>query len=209
MKIEKITDDKLRVIFNLDDLNKKNIDVYSLIKNTDSSQKFFKLILRQARKEVGFETFDSKVLIETFISSDGFFILTFTKLSNNSQKAVMSGSKPQVKRKELNKINILSVYMFNDFNEIIDFCTYLNNLNNFNIKSINATLYEYKSKYFLVFKNIHLEEKIFLYLYIAISEFANAISYSPIFIGKLNEYGNIIFKGNILKNYLNVFKENM
>ena len=35
MKIEKLTENKIRIILNIDDLAKKNIDINSLIKNTD------------------------------------------------------------------------------------------------------------------------------------------------------------------------------
>ena len=81
MKIEKLTDNKIRIILDIDDLIKKNIDVHSLIKNTDGTQKFFKNILKQAQKEVNFDVQDSKLLIEAYISTDGFFVLTFTKIS--------------------------------------------------------------------------------------------------------------------------------
>ena len=42
MKIEKLTDNKIRIILDIDDLAKKNIDVHSLIKNDVETQKFFK-----------------------------------------------------------------------------------------------------------------------------------------------------------------------
>ena len=72
MKIEKLTDNKIRVILDIDDLAEKNINIDSLIKNTDFSQKLFKKMLNQAKKEVGFETEDSQVLIEAYISSEGY-----------------------------------------------------------------------------------------------------------------------------------------
>ena len=50
MKIEKLTDNKIRVILDIDDLAEKNINIDSLIKNTDFSQKLFKKMLNQAKK---------------------------------------------------------------------------------------------------------------------------------------------------------------
>lgn len=37
MKIEKLTDNKIRIIIDIDELSDKNIDINSLIKNTDKS----------------------------------------------------------------------------------------------------------------------------------------------------------------------------
>ena len=55
MKIEKITDNKIRIILDIDELTEKNIDFLSLTKNTKETQVLFKKILKQAEKEVDFK----------------------------------------------------------------------------------------------------------------------------------------------------------
>ena len=63
MKIEKITDNKIRIILNLEDLEAKNIDLHSLMSNSIESQSLFVEMLDEAEKTVGFYTKDSKIMI--------------------------------------------------------------------------------------------------------------------------------------------------
>jgi len=209
MKIEKLTDNKIRIILNIDDLAKKNIDVHSLIKNTDGTQIFLKNILKEAQKEVGFEVDDSKLLIEAFISTEGFFVLTFTKIDNNSVSKKHNVPTPKAKRKIIDSSTNFAIYKFNTFDEFCSFCTYINNssLNNITKLAKKISLYEYKSEYFLVLSEIHTDFKELSLFYIMISEFAKLASNSPSFIATLSEYGNILFKNNAIKNGINYFSK--
>ena len=199
MKIEKLTDNKIRIILNIDDLAKKNIDIHSLIQNNDGTQRFFKRMLKEAQKEVDFNVDDSRLLIEAYISTEGFFVLTFTKISNNP--------KPKTKRKATNINMTTATYKFNTFEEFCNFCTYLNTSNLSNLKDLAKTisLYEYNSEYFLVLSEINTDFKDLSLFYILISEFAQLSSNSSNLSSKLIEYGNVIFKNNALKNGIKFF----
>lgn len=207
MKIEKITDNKIRIILNIDDLAKKNIDVHSLIKNTSSTQGFFRKILKQAQKEVGFDIQDSRLLIEAFISGDGFFILTFTKIENDpkQRKSVV----PKPRRKSFDSLCSTAIYDFDNFEEFCDFCTYINNSSFQNFKKFakNISLYEYNSKYFLVLSGIDKNPKNVSLFNTLISEFARLSSNSESFASKLKEYGKTIFKNNAIQNGIKYFNE--
>ena len=209
MKIEKLTDNKIRIIFDIDDLAKKNIDIHSLIKNTDGTQKFFKNILKEAQKEVGFDIQDSKLLIEAFISNDGFFILTFTKITNETQtkKSIM----PKVKRKNCDLSSKYAIYQFENFNEYCNFCTYLKTTKLGNLKKFakKISLYEYNSKYFLVFSEIDTEFKDSSLVYVSICEFAKLASNSSCFSSRLLEYGKPIYKNNAIQNGINFAESNI
>ena len=209
MKIEKLTDNKIRIILDIDDLIKKNIDVHSLIKNTDVTQKFFKKILKQAQKEVDFDVQDSKLLIEAYISTDGFFVLTFTKISTETSNKKLSI--PRGKRKITNIYSNYAIYKFDTFDEFCSFCTYLNNTKLGNLKKFakNISLYEYSSNYFLVFSEINTDFENTSLFYISISEFAKLASNSPCFASKLVEYGKVIFKNNAIQNGIKYFKTNI
>ena len=207
MKIEKLTDNKIRIILNIDDLAKRNIDIHSLIKNTDSTQVFFKKILKQAQKEVNFDVDDSKLLIEAFISADGFFVLTFTKINNSFNKKRPVISKP--KRKNFDIFSPVIIYDFTSFDEFCNFCTYINNSKLGNLKKFakNISLYEYASKYFLVFEDVHKDYEFSSLFYTLISEFAKLSSNSIIFARKLDEFGNVIFKRNAIQHGINYFSK--
>ena len=92
MKIEKITENKIRIILNMDDLEENNIDLHSFMSNPVDSQNLFIDILDKAEHEVGFSTKDCKILIEAIASSDGHFVFTITKYKSDQDT-----SKPKKK----------------------------------------------------------------------------------------------------------------
>lgn len=204
MKIEKLTDNKIRIILNTDDLLEKNIDVKSLINNTDIAQDLFKQILKCAEKEVGFVVADSKLLIEAFVSSEGFFVITFTKFKSDIKNTSNKKSKLKVKRKTLYPSCKNVAFMFNNFEEFCNFCTYLNNINFTTKLAKKIILYEYNSRYYLVLSNITDTIDISPF-YTAISEFAKIVSDSTNFECKLLERGKIIFKNNAIENGIKYF----
>ena len=88
MKIEKITENKIRIILKQEDFKDKSIDIQKLLLTTPESQSLFLEILNRAKKEVNFDTDGHKLLIEAFFQNDDIFIFTITKYiePNNIQK---------------------------------------------------------------------------------------------------------------------------
>lgn len=70
MKIEKLTDDKIRITLNIEDLHERNIDTHSFMSNTIESQNIFFDMLSAADKEVGFNTDDCRIMIEALALRD-------------------------------------------------------------------------------------------------------------------------------------------
>lgn len=208
MKIEKITENKIRVIIANDELNKKNVSLNSLVKNTDSAQELFKFMLEEAKKQVGFVVDDSKLLVEAYSTQDGFFIITFTKFnSTETQTNTKSKKKLNIKRKIPDISLKTAVYEFKDFEEFCIFCTYSNNSKLGDLKGLskNIVLYEYNSLYYLVISNINKNYEYLDFFYASISEFAKFISGSALYKSKLNEHGKVIFKANAIKNGIKFF----
>ena len=79
MKIEKLTENKIRVIVNNNDLIDNNIDYTSLINKSGKSQDLFLKILDKAEEELNFHTDGYKLLIEAFTSVDEVIVFTITK----------------------------------------------------------------------------------------------------------------------------------
>lgn len=205
MKIEKLTDNKIRIILNTDELQEQNIDVKSLVNNTDVAQNLFKNILKQAEKEVGFIVADSKLLIEAYVSSEGSFIITFTKFKPDIKNT--KNAKLKVKRKIPFTAKQNIIFMFNDFDEFCSFCTYINNcyLHDLSKVAKKIVLYEYNSNYYLSISDINTKLESLSSFYTSISEFAKMISTSPNFESKLLEHGKLIFKHNAIKNGIKYF----
>lgn len=207
MKIEKLTDNKIRIILNTDELQAQNIDLKSLVSNTDMAQSLFKNILKRAEKEVGFVVADSKLLIEAFVSSEGCFIVTFTKFKSDIKTNNSKKSKLKVKKRTPFTSSKSVIFIFNDFDEFCNLCTYINNcyLDDLGKIAKKIVLYEYNSKFYLSISDINTALESLSSFYGSISEFAKMITNSSNFESKLVEHGKLIFKHNAIKNGIKYF----
>ena len=207
MKIEKLTENKIRIIIDIDELNNKNISLKSLSQNSTDAQNLFAEILSEAEKKVGFKVSGSRLLIEAFSTSEGTVVITFTKIKLDN---ILSFGKPKT-LKYRRKVPCSScknaVYEFDSFDEFCNFCTYLNNSHVSDLKGFAkiTSLYEYNSKYYLTFSGINIDFEHIAFFYASISEFAKLISNSNTFESKLVEHGNCIFKRNAIKNCIKYF----
>ena len=77
MRIEKITDNKIRIILNMQDLAENNIDLHSFMSNSLESQDLFYYVLDKAEKEVGFQTKDYKLMIEAIAAPERKFYFNY------------------------------------------------------------------------------------------------------------------------------------
>ena len=208
MKIEKLTDNKIRIIINLDELTEKNIDLHSLSQNNDKAHSLFKRILDEAEKQVGFKVKNCKLLIEAFSTSEGYVVFTLTKYKNDASQETPS-KKLIYKRKNLKKNYTNAIYKFGNFEEFCSFCTYCQNSNLSDLKGLakSISLYEYNNFYYLVLSNINKDFSKTQLFFASISEFSNLISNSVLFKSKLDEHGKVIFKANAIKNGIKFFAQ--
>lgn len=203
MKIEKITDNKIRIILNLDDLKAKNIDLHSLMSNSIESQSLFVDMLDEAEKTVGFYTKDSKIMIEALASSEGLFVFTITKVEEDTPKR----RSVKIKRKTTNTNVKKAIYRFETFDEFCGFCSYVNNGSLDRLKGLakNTSLYLYDNTYYLVVSDINLDYSNLKGFYATISEFAKLVNNSDGFESKLIEYGKPIMKRNAIGRSIEYF----
>lgn len=209
MKIEKLTENKIRVIVNPSDLKLKNIDIHLLMTKALEKQTFFTNMLEQAKKEVGFNTEGCKLLIEAFSSSDDIIIFTITKyyIKDSSTSKNTLSKRLTVKRKTINLSNKQAIYKFDNFEEFCNFCECLNKINNFDIKTFskNISLHLYNNTYYLLIKNINTTYTNSNIFYSITSEFAKMLSFSNSFANKLIEHGKIIIKNNAITTCIKYF----
>ena len=206
MDIERVNENKIRVTFNLEDLNNKNIDFHSFMSNSIESQKLFLDMLDEAKNKVGFVTDDYKILIETAATDNGNFICNLTRIVPDTKKEKFT--RPQVhikKNKNLVNSNV-SIYCFDYFDDFISFCDCVtNNIKNVNIFSFNSKLFFYDSCYYLVMNNVTADFDLLEGFCACISEFACFISNSNCFEHKLMEYGDLIIENDAILTVSNYF----
>lgn len=203
MQIEKLTENKIRITLNLEDLEEKNIDLHSFMSTSLESQDLFYDMLDKAEKEVGFETKDYKLMIEALAVPEGKFILTVTRFLPEKEQ----NKKVKVKRRNTVPKDNLSIYMFNTFDDYLEFCNYLKTKinNDTYLKLKKSALYQYNSKYYLCININNINLNIFKSIHCSIVEFGTHVTNSDLFERKLIEYGKVIFKTNAINNCIKIF----
>ena len=203
MKIERLTENKIRIIINSSDFNLDSLDAKTIMANAVERSGFFTYILEKAKDEVGFNTDGCRLLIEAFSTSDDVLVFTITKyLVETASNKILSPSKIslKVKRKSLNINCKHALYKINSFDEFCDFCECLDKEYRFDIKKLskNTYLYLYNNTYYLLMKNTNLDDNALKNFYSISSEFLSAVHYSSSFESKLLEHGKLIIKGNAI-----------
>ena len=189
MKIEKLTDNKLKITLSIADLEARNIDLQSFIYNSPESQDLFWDMMNEAEKEYGFDVNESMIYVEASSNGTGIFTLIVTKTDepNFVQQARQKAKKRtyKLKRKNIEITTQKNLYVFNEFDDIVDFCKTLD------LSTISEnTLYKYNDEYYLEISTKNITH---------ILDFANIVKYSEPYIGKINEYGSVIFEKNALQ----------
>lgn len=196
MKIEKITENKIKITFNIDDLAEKNIDLYSFLHNTPETQDLFWDILNEAEKECGFNVDNSTICIEASTSGAGNFILIVTKTNeipriNFRQNNISKKKHLKLKRKTPSLNLTTNIYKFETFDDICDFAKIIDTN-----KIQNDTLYFMNNKYYLKTNSMP---------YACILEYATLLKSPKIIEAKLAEYANVIMQENALQTISNFF----
>ena len=216
MKIEKLTENKIRIVFNIEDLEQSNINIDTVLNNTPESQSLILSILNRAEKEVGFYAKDSAILVEAFSFPEGIFIFTITKsspsfkeINDKDLSSLTYKRKPNAKRKSLKLNEKIAIYSFNNFDDFCGFCNVINTEMSANaeLKSFfkNTSLYFYNNTYYLIIYNSENKYKNLNLLFSVLAEFANLVNNSHHFEAKLIEHGEVIFKKNAVSKTINIF----
>ena len=202
MRFEKLSNDKIRIILDLQDLEDNDIDYQSFMSNSSDSQKLFMEILDEAEEQIGFITKDYKLMIEALATIDGDFIITVTRsLPDFDIASVYKKRTIKAKRKSNKLTTDTIIYEFNNFDDIFDFVLLLKNLNSSGLNAFTKdfALYTYKNNYYLVMDNIDKNFDAIKTFLCALTEFGKSINNSNLFKSRLNEYGTLLVKNNFYK----------
>lgn len=202
MQFEKINEDKIRIIFNLNDLKEKNVDYHDFMANSIATQKVFLDMLNQAEKEIGFITTNYQLIIEALASSDGSFILTVTRSKEEKEKVIKNIKKLKAKPKllPLNEPLPTLIYKFNTFDDFYDLCYLIKDehLNKLSKTFNKAILYSYNNDVYLLLKTSPKADiKEVKYIISLVNEsMADLMHASELFQYKLYEFGKVFVKNN-------------
>ena len=207
MKIEKLNENKIRITLNIDDLKEKDIDLHSFMSNSIESQKIFLDMLDEAEREVGFVTDDYKIMIEALALANGSFVLTITKIDTGVSVEKRKFKKVNIKRKVQDLTSPIAIYKFHSFDDFCKFCEIFKTCTYKDIEIISKqmSLYLYNKEYYLLINNMNCDLPITKCFINTIVEHALPVHEVNLFIGKLQEYGELIMKNNAINTCLKYF----
>lgn len=208
MKIEKLTENKIRIILKKEDFKDTSIDVKKLLLTTPESQNLFLEILNRAKKEVNFNTDGHKLLIEASFQNEDAFIFTITKyIESNHTFNTKSRKYLTIKKKSQILNKSYSIYQFNNFEDFCDVCNFIDKNNNINFKNIFKTsvLYLYNGIYYLVIDGINISNKSLNSFHSVLLEFSTFLTFTKNFKFKLKEHGKVIIKSNAINTGIKYF----
>lgn len=208
MKIEKITENKIRIILKKEDFKDKTIDLEKLILNNPDSHSLFLEILDRAEKEVNFNTNGHKLLIETYMQGEDICVFTITKYMEKNINTKNSYKKHLIVKRKTQVFNNTSIISkFNEFEDFCDFCDFINKNHNINLKGLfkNCLLYNYNNTYYLVIDGINPYHTSLNSFNSSLLEFSSLLKYNKNFKFKLREHAKIIIRNNAINTGIKYF----
>ena len=209
MKIEKLTENKIRIIIKPEDIKDKDLDLHTIMTKTAESQGLLLEILNKAKQEIGFDTDGCRLLVEAYSSLEDTFVFTVTKYHVENEESNYSQSRRivKVKRKTFTDDSDNYIYRFDNFDAFCNFCELLEKNKPIYTKGLIglSSLYLLNNNYFLVLKHVNNTHKNNKKFHSYISEFSKPINYSEVYENKLKEYGKIIMKKNAISTGIKYF----
>ena len=153
MKIEKISENIIKVTISLNDLEERNIDLNSLNYNSPAAQELFWDMMEQVEDQLGFSLSDSQFIIEPVPDIDEGFIITIARMDDEGDfESIQKYIKSKIKKSELKAkrrtrriYSTLLIYAFNNVEDLRQLSK--------NISSIymgESSLYKHGNTYYLV-----------------------------------------------------------
>lgn len=201
MRVERLTQDKVRIFLTFDDLTERGIQKDDMWRDIPKVRELFNEMMDQAYSEVGFEV-SGPVAVEVFaLPAQGMVVIvTKGKMNTHDDDSDFDNENDE----ELFELEVtleesdFVVYRFNDFEHLIGAAKSIHSF----LFEESGTLYHYKDHYYLFLNPLELEEKIYATLIAVLSEFGEASTTTPYV---LNEYGKVIIQSNAIQILLEYF----
>ncbi|MCX7774163.1 MAG: adaptor protein MecA [Clostridia bacterium] len=201
MRIERVGENKIRIFVSYDDLEERDIDLDSFNYSSPETQELFWDLMEQAEIELGFEAQESQLCIEAVSDVDHGFVITITRMEEESefesiQKFIKNRYRKKdlaIKKKTAKVCSTLQIYAVEGFDDLCFLCSAISHLYKGRSKA-----YSLDGTYYLVLSavegNIHNQKQFDG----VISEYADKMQNVDFFEGYLNEYGKQLMAENAI-----------
>lgn len=196
MKIEKVNDNKVKIILSFEELEMRNITINDIEKNNSAARNLFTSLIEENNLDEDFGCEDVQLFIEASSDNTNTFILTITK--TDYLPDISDYSKNE--NKMLYRIDS-RLFEFNSLDTILDFCKIAKDENLFFGKN---SLYKYEDKYFILFSDNAIKNKKFIKTFVMISEYTSRYFSYDLYYKTLTEKGKIIVANRALQKLINI-----
>ncbi len=176
MKIEKISENKIRILITAADLKKKNIEIDDLYYDNTKAQSLFWELLYEAYMEESFDVENSKLIVEVAPVAYDSFVIIVTRIPNT--KPVLFTGKPP-------KSYLNNYFQFESFDEFLELSKEIDGL-----FSGESSLYKYQQWYVLSLSGFLTKKA-----QATLEEYGMKVNTSA---GVLNEHGKLLINKDAL-----------
>lgn len=204
MKIEKISDNKIRITLTLEELENRKISLSDIEKDTSKAKELFLNLIEESNLEDDFVIDDSHLFIEACSDNNNLFIVTITKIDNipelNKYSVLNKNTRSASEKKLQNKITRYKVesniYSFESMDNLLDLC---NKSKSENLFFGRNTLYKHGNNYYIIFSQATVKNKKFLKTFVFLSEYCKEYYSYDLFEISIIEKSSLILKNNALQ----------
>ncbi len=192
MRIERLSQDKIRFFLTFDDLSERGIEKEDMWRDIPKVHELFNEMMDQAYKELGFEV-SGPVAVEVFALPAQGMVVIVTRGKTES----VYDYDDALDYNDIYELEVtmeesdLVIYAFTDFEHLIQA---VHRLHDF-LQNMGK-VYHYKNRYYLVLDPADIEEKSYDRMIAILSEYGEASTITPVV---LEEYGKSVIKDSAIE----------
>ncbi|KZE74150.1 adaptor protein [Paenibacillus elgii] len=193
MKMERLSQDKIRIFLTFDDLTERGIHKDDMWREIPKVHELFSEMMDQAYTELGFDATGPLAVEVLAMPAQGMMVIVTRGRMNFSQ----SDDTLEDEMEEVYELEVTMdetdeiIYAFHDFEDLLRLAKVINPL-----LTDGGTLYSYKNKWVLLLDAVEMEEKRLQSVVAVLSEFGEATSVTQ---AVLEEYGKVVIESDAVK----------
>ncbi len=189
MKIERLNDNRIRVVITREDTRQWNVSLKKFSENSPEAQDLFRFVLRQAEQDVNFSVGHDRLIVETMDAGGECFVMIISKVGGAELAEELIRRGKRIKQAEIKlhcrtkqPPSLYRIFKFADFDSL---CAGAAEISELFIGG--SRLYKYAESFFLELKP--LDAFGFFEIENALTEFAEKCTNPQILRGILEEHG--------------------
>lgn len=204
MKVEKISDLKVKITLSYDELKVRNISLAELEKNSDIAKSLFLDLISETELDTSFLLDHSQLYIEASSDNDNHFVVTITKIDDIvdiENFDILDNHLLNDKKNLSSKNHYSNIYIFKSLDDFIA-CSYTLNKNK--LFYTNNSLYMHNNLYYLILSKSSVRSSKFKETNLVLSEYSINEVYSDDLDILIMENYTMILKNNAINSLCNL-----